>query len=285
MNDFVNVWLKDIVGLFNPIIAFKNYRLRRKSPNRTRTEVINDKIYVCIHEWGGYEGKRKKEIKNIRPWNCGLDSLLEKFSKYRGVNLIDLTITMSEIEKYSDINTLKKKCDRVIETDNCGMDFSGYNAFYDWIKNQNNSYVILANTSINEHDSGDFLLSYRDYLEHNKDIGVLGISCSSKYYHTLNRCNYNPHVQSFFLMTTIEILKEIVQWNNGKFPGKGITNKHLLIRGGEVVFSRAVLELGYNLAVVTEKGPVKFNYGHYPFPKGDYRLTTLYPNTIFSIKN
>ena len=34
--------------------------------NRTRVPVTANKLAVCIHEWGGYEGARTKNIKNIR---------------------------------------------------------------------------------------------------------------------------------------------------------------------------------------------------------------------------
>lgn len=190
---------------------------------------------------------------------------------------------MSESEKYSDLNMLKNQCENFIPVCNVGMDFSGYNAFYQSIKNKPNSYVILTNSSININSSNDFLDGYIKYLEDNKDVGILGISCSSKYYHTVLRWNFNPHVQSFFLMTTIDVLNEIVKWNNGTFPGINETNKHLLIREGEVKMTQAALSLGYNAAVVLPSGPVKFNYENYPLPKGDYRNYTDFPNQIFNI--
>lgn len=279
LNDLYRIWIEDI--LFCPYKSFCRKFINIR--HRYRTPVISEITYICIHEWGGYPMKRSKSIKNIVPFDCGLESQLNRYSRYRASNKVNLTITMSESEKNIDLNMLKNQCENFIPVCNVGMDFSGYNAFYQFIKNKPNSYVILTNSSVNTNSSNDFLDGYINYLNENPDIGLLGISCSSKYYHTLLRWNFNPHVQSFFLMTTIDVLNEIVEWNNGTFPGINETNKHLLIRNGEVRITKAVLKLGYNAAVVLPSGPIKFNYKNYPLPKGDYRNYTDFPNQIFNI--
>lgn len=279
VQDFYKIWIKDII-LYPYTIC---RRLTIHHVPRRRTPVQTDKIHVCIHEWGGYMGLRKKNIKNIVPWECGLESQLKRFEPYRINNRINLTLTMSEVERYPNIDLLKNRVDSIIPVENIGMDFSGYKTFYNLIKNKPNSYVILTNTSINVNSSDSFLEGYVNYLEQNRDVGLLGISSSSKYYHTLLRSNFNPHIQSFFLMTTIDVLKQIVEWNKGKFPGINETNKHLLIREGEVKMTQAILSLGYNAAVVLPSGPVKFNYKNYPLPKGDYRNYSDFPNQIFNI--
>lgn len=275
ISDFYNIWVNDIIL---SLLPSKKIIIKSK----LRTPINSKNVYVEIHEWGGYDIIRSKKINNIVPFECGLKYQIERFCQYRNKGKVHLTITMSDSWKSNHLDYIKSNCDCFLDVNNIGMDFSGYSTFFKRIVHQSNSYVILTNSSVNSFQS-DFLDSYINFMECNKDVGLLGISCSSKYYHTLLRNNYNPHIQSFFILSTIDVLKEIVDLNGGVFPGIGITNKHLLIRNGEVLLSKLALQLGYKLAVVTENGVSKISYDNYPFPKGDYRCITLHPNTIFPI--
>ena len=276
--DFYDIWIRDLFQLFLHLVK------KRDMPHvRHRREVEDNRIYMCIHEWGGYQGKRLKKIKSITPFEVGLDYQLDRIDKYRGEIPLNLTITMSNPELYGDLDKLASKCDNLIFVPNEGMDFAGYSAFYDTIRKKKNAYVILSNSSINK-ESEECLESLIDYFKTNDDIGLLGISSSSKYYHTLVRNNFNPHIQSFFLLTTIKVLNELVASNGGVFPGVGETNKHLLIRRGEVHLSKLVMGLGYKLAVVNERGAFKFDLDSYPFEEGDYRLYTSHPNKLVKVE-
>lgn len=250
-----------------------------------RCKEINNIIYVCIHEWGGYELVRHKHINNkIKDWECGLKYQLERFNNYKGGFSVDLTVTMSDINLHHDLDYIRSRCDRVIPVSNIGMDFSGYSTFYNFVKEKDDSYIILTNTSVSSIQT-DFIDDYIEYMQNNLDVGMLGISCCSKCYQTLVRNNFTPHLQSFFLLTTIGVLNEMVSANNGDFPGIGISNKQLLIREGEIKISQLVLGLGYKLAVVTESGVIKFNNNEeeWTLPKGDYRYYTSTPNVINKI--
>lgn len=249
--------------------------------NRLREKVETYIVCVCVHEWGGYSIRRNKTIKNGQTFECGLQGQIERFAQKEG---IELTITISEFEKYKyseNINMYAK----VVEVDNVGFDFSGYEYFFNSIKNESNRYVILTNTSVNSVQV-DFLHDYICYMENNLDVGILGISYCTKMIQTLIRPNFIPHLQSFFLLTTTQVLREIVALNNGKFPGKGIDHKLLLIRLGEIEISRLVQKLGYNLAVVNPQDGVPFkftDYKHWNLPKGDIRQFLSEPNKITPI--
>jgi hypothetical protein len=255
--------------------------------NKSRIPVTHDnRLAVCIHEWGGYEGKRLKKIKKINEFECGLDYQLERFRNYKGSYDLDLTITIS------DCHLFKKEIEdvKILEVSNIGMDFSGYEAFFDSIKEDENQYVLLTNSSVNKKDA-DFIDNYLDFFKANRSIGMMGISFNSKMYQSLIRNNFNPHLQSFFLLTTTEVLKEIVK-KNKIFPGKGIDYKLALIKNGEIKLSRIVMDLGYKLACVLEDGtPLVFDkncfidngrnsWGSF---FGDYRLHLKEPNAIHSI--
>lgn len=256
---------------------------RKKSLQRKRLSVVDTKVLVCIHEWGGYKARRIKTLKNGLQFECGLEYQLQRYRDYFNEGKIELTITLSDALKkqydFTDENWFSW-----VSVSNLGFDFSGYASFYNLIKNRSNSYVILSNSSVNFAQT-DFLQGYIDYMTNNEDVGILGISYCTKCYQSFIRNNFRPHLQSFFLFTTIEVLKEIVTYNNGRFPGDGINYKYSLIRYGEIKLSEIAFKLGYSLAVVLEDGkPFKFSLRDFEIwknlPKGDMRLFIKEPNKI-----
>lgn len=282
-------YLLFIEFLFSPylyIIAWLKKRGGRSFVRTVRRPVKDVCIYIAIHEWGGYALTRRKKIRGVREFACGLRSQLERFGSYRGKYETDLTLTLSDSSLYKELDFVKKRVDRILFVPNEGMDFAGYKAFYEQIKQRSNAFVILTNSSVNA-TVEDFLDGYIDYMIQNPDVGIMGISYNTKCYQSLIRNNFTPHVQSFFLLTTIEVLKEMVRLNRGTFPGAGITHKLLLIREGELAFSALIMKLGYSLAVVQEDGSVlKFDRSssRYVFPFRDMRRHVCNPNKISVIK-
>lgn len=253
---------------------------------RKREPVKSSVVRVCVHEWGGYAMERKKIFSNTSKNICGLKYQLQRFSIYRKNGLVDLTVTMSDINKSNNLNEVKKNCDHFIPVSNIGMDFHGYSTFFKSIIDEDNCYVILTNSSV-EKTQTDFLEGYIRYMNENPDVGMLGISYSTRMYHTLIRRNFIPHIQSFFVMTTLDVLKEIVSLNKGKFPGADAGYKRLLIRKGEIPLSRLVLKLGYRLAVVYPNDGIPFKFtdeSHWTHPFDDLRLTCPKPSYISEIK-
>ena len=269
---------------------FKRYYCFNSSHNRRVRKPIQDtaKIYIHTHDWGGYKSIRQKSIKNAVTFYCGLEYQLKRFEAYKGQYQIESTLTMSDVALCVDLEGVKQRVNNFIEVDNLGMDFSGYSAFYASIKDKPNSYVILSNSSVNS-SQDDFLDIYIDYMQTNEDVGIMGISYCTKRYQSLVRNNFTPHLQSFFYLTTIDVLRDIVASNGGVFPGEGIGYKLLLIRKGEVQVSTIALKLGYTLATVQECGKVfKFDrstlYRDWSIPKGDIRQNINCPNKINPIK-
>lgn len=281
---FCLVLLREL--LLSPILYVKNILILEKAvKRRVRKPVTTDTVYVEVHEWVGYPISRMKQLKNGRIFQCGLEyqlgrfNMAKRYSKYK----VDLTVTVSDIDNYPyDMKYLKGNCDRVLSVPNIGLDFSGYASFFQLVKDKPNSYVILSNSSINS-SIDNFLDGYIEYLEENPDVGMLGVSYCTKMYQTLIRNNFTPHLQSFFLLTTVEVLKELVHLNGDKFPGIDITNKQLLIRNGEIKLSQLIMNLGYKLAVVRPDNgePFKFtNKKAWNILKGDVRQTVNCPNRI-----
>lgn len=258
-------------------ILFSISKLKKR-----RIPVLDYKIKVCVHEWGGYELVRKKVIKNGATFECGLQAQLDRFSNRHKFNL---TVTMSDVNKCKNLDYIKSKAE-VLEVDNVGMDFSGYDAFYRIQRNRPNSYLILTNSSVNSIND-DFIEGYIHYMEQNPDVGALGVSYCTKIIQTFMRKNFIPHLQSFFLLTTTQVLNDVIVLNKGRFPGVGVDHKLLLIREGEIKISQLIQKAGYHLAVVNPLDgiPFKFtNYQNWLLPKGDIRQILTEPNKITSIR-
>lgn len=269
-------------------IKKKESYINFKTISINRTPVNSKDILICIHEWAGYESKRRKKIrKDIKEFECGLYYQLFRFQNYYGKHNIHITLTISEREKYNfhlpeDIS--------FIDVSNAGYDFAGYAEFYRRIieKEEINKYVILTNTSV-EKSFEPFLDDFISAFENDESIGLLGVSYNTKIYQTIIRNNFNPHIESFFILTTSDILKQLVKKNRSKFPGDGITHKLLLIRKGEIRISQLVLKLGYKIAFVLNDGKLHTfekrgrcdnGYASWSLPHGDYRLHCESPNKI-----
>jgi len=255
--------------------------------DKVRLPVNSNTVAVCIHEWGGYQGKRSKHIKNITPFDCGLDFQLMRYRSYKGQFDLDLTLTISDYHLFkTEVGDVK-----ILKVPNIGMDFSGYEAFFESIKHKENQFVILTNTSVNKNQV-NFIDDYLKFFEAHSSIGMLGISFNSKMYQSLIRNNFNPHLQSFFLLTTTEVLKEVVE-KNKEFPGKGIDHKLGLIKNGEIKLSKIVMDLGYQLVAILEDGSPHFfdkrsladnGKNSWDSVFGDYRLHIEHPNSINPLK-
>src|SRR5690606_2594947 len=128
-------------------------------------------------EWGGYPMVRKKQIKQ-KEIDCGLKYQLERFAAYSGNVKIHTTITMSEYQNFKNKSFLEGL--NVLSVDNTSMDFSGYSTFISQLPEQN-EFVLLMNSSVSSIPV-DFVDDYLAYLKANPDVGMLGISFSSKYY-------------------------------------------------------------------------------------------------------
>lgn len=250
--------------------------------SRHRKPIESMMIIVGVHEWGGYSLERHKTIKAGATFKCGLKYQLDRFSNKDNVELV---VTLSDSEKYADLSYVEERVRSVIAVDNRGMDFSGFSAIYDRYKDSPNRYILLTNSSVNA-SQDVFLDGYIDYMNSNPDVGLLGVSYCTKMIQTLVRDNFTPHIQSFFLLTTIDVLHEVVKHNGGKFPGCGIDHKLLLIRKGEIRFSQLIQKLGYRIAVVNPQNgiPYKFEcYQKWKLPKGDVRQQISTPNRITPI--
>ncbi|MDR3694921.1 hypothetical protein [Mucilaginibacter sp.] len=256
---------------------------------KIRKPVQNNEVLIGIHDWAGYNLKRKKVVNDIQ-FDCGLSYQLDRVANYKGARKLNLSLTISGYDEGK--HGLKYRGLNFTPVSNIGMDFQGYGHTILNNIGSKNCYLLLMNSSV-EAKQVDFLDDYIDFLEQNPLVGLLGISYSSKMFQTVIRNNFTPHIQSFFMITTLDVMSEVVAHNDGKFPGQNINHKRLLIRFGEVKLSRIISKLGYQIAVVTEdntpfifprtKSWFKTAYSQWTLPLGEYRFQVKHPNRINSI--
>lgn len=282
---------------FRNLISSKNIKQYIYPIAESEIEPINDVIYL-IHEWGKYQIKRKKRINIIPEFECGLLYQIQRLDRYKGVKKIQKYLTISDYSneylKCLENNGIMLKDYNVIPVQNKGMDFAGYSYLTkNIIDSTQNQIVFLTNTSI-EKGISDYIDEYISFFEKYPNLGLLGISYSTRISQSLIKNKFSPHLQSFFLVSRSQVLKQVVELNNGKFPGEKETLKYSIIRFGEIKLSNLISKLGYDLAVIEPDGNINFlpkdkilnnGYNAWKLPYGDRRLTNNSPNRIYSILN
>lgn len=281
--------------LFYPLLSLAKFiRLRTLEKAHIKSfkpKVVGKrKVYYIVHEWLGYETVRSKKV-GPKCFDCGLSVHLDFINELRSNFELDLELELEFILTYSTVDDTQVDLgDKYPEFDTCiwvsnrGMDFSGYKTAYDYIAGKDSSdfIVVFSNTSVSKIDT-DFVFDAIDVISNEEKIGLLGTSINSNLPQDILYPNFDPHIQSFFLLTTNHIVSEVIHYNGG-FPGYGCNNKHDLIRYGEVGFSKIILELGYSIGLLSNQGlPVIFNYRNgrkeWPFHRGDQRLIDS-PNVV-----
>lgn len=272
-------------------ILHLNKNMPVKVRKKQRNPILSNEVIVHAHEWSGYPFERHKVIKYTgNKFLCGLRFHFERLRDYQGHRQIRNILTVSDLDdNYSERLTCEKFFDKSVEVygvPNRGMDFGGYGFVVKNLIAGDNKYIFLTNTSVNA-DSDVFIDEYINIFRAQSNLGLLGISYSSKVYQSLIRDNYTPHVQSFFLLTTTDILREITAANGGVFPGENENYKLSIIRFGEAKLSQIILSLGYDIGIINEEGKLQL----LPVQKdsslveGDYRLFVKKPNFINRIIN
>lgn len=262
-------------------------KIRRKNDNS-----LSDNIVFLIHEWAGYPFVREKTIKRTQnKFTCGLKYSLERINSYIGKYKVEKILTISDCsDEYIErlkLSDFFKEDINIIPVTNKSMDFSGYSYLaHKIVSTKQNKLVFFSNTSVNAIKC-DFIDQYIDIFLNNKNLGLLGISYSSKIYQTFIRNNYTPHIQSFFFLTTTEVLEKIIIFNKNIFPGERSDYKLSIIRFGEVKLSQIVQKLGLDIGIIDEKGkllilPMEEDSAT-DLVVGDYRLFVKNPNKINKI--
>ena len=271
---------------FSPYIPFPKIT---KSLRKTEEE---EKVVICLHDWMGYAGERTKTLKNGSKFKCGRSKILREMAYCKNKIPSEIIVSLSGNGEYDfDPQSVKT----VLKVENQGLDFRGYSIMLcEILKEPGNPFVVLMNSSVAGGFYDSWLDDYCSVLKNDRSIGLLGISTGAHFIGLLKN-HFVPHLQSFFLISTKEVLSKILQCNKGMLPGANERNKYRLIQKGEIGLSMQILKLGYTIAAVQHGGVLRFrlknrfnnNIHGWPFPLEDIRLTSensQAPNTLSKLK-
>jgi hypothetical protein len=295
-------------AVFFPILYFINeVRNRISSQVHGSVKIGNtpivpiDSLVFEIHEWAGYPLERTKQIKSNTVFNCGLRNQIESMNDFdqlnRGKRMATYHLTVSDYSNSFQELIANEKLPisnfNLHKISNQGMDLAGYAyVVKNKISAKSNELVFLVNSSV----SGNYANQLNDYIlafERNPNLGLLGVSYCTTINQSLIKNNFNPHLQSFFLVGRSSVLHELVKKNGEIFPGEFETNKYAIIRFGEAQLTSTVMNLGYDVGVVEPNGELVIfpqvkgfdnGYNAWKLLFGDRRLTNGAPNQVHKLK-
>jgi hypothetical protein len=109
----------------------------------------------------------------------------------------------------------------------------------------------------------------------NPGTGMCGISMNS-HNTSLSEGQFAPHIQSFFLYTSMQVLRDV--FPNGLAPDapSAFEGKNNLILHGEIGISQRVLAAGYSLSCKMFPESSYKAGDPWTLPEGDLRITSEY---------
>lgn len=261
------------------------------------------KVQVVLVEWMGYPLFRKKQI-GSRFINCGLGKLLKNIQKYdAGIDfecsviinqhslpaVNPLIATLNRVPQFRPLlinNVATNSCEkyqylfkqypfiqRTFFRENINQDIGAYDFFIDYLRQQGHrGDVLFVNSSVRGPETDGWLLKYKRLFEAEPDIGLCGISINSHITHSDN--SFSPHVQSFFLYTSMDVLDRV--FPHGFLSRATDLGKVGLIEQGEINISQQVLKAGLGIRSSTFPEFI-YRWGQpWTLPEGDIRFQEEY---------
>jgi hypothetical protein len=147
------------------------------------------------------------------------------------------------------------------------MDIGAYDCGYRYLKRRGfDGDVIFMNSSVSGPDRDGWLSDYSSLFHSHPALGVVGISMNS---HDTNRGSpeFDPHVQSFFLYSSMDRLKEVFPRHLPE-TRRGYQKLDLIAKG-EIGISREMLRAGYGIACRAFGDDVYFSGDLWKWERGD----------------
>lgn len=175
--------------------------------------------------------------------------------------------------KYQGLISRFPWVDNLVFRDNINADIGAYADFYAQLLQENyKGHVLFMNSSVSGPYQDEWLRSYRDLFLSSSDTGLVGILLNS--HDTHNHTGFRPHVQSYFLYTSMNVLKTVFP---SGFPTSSLLSaRSSLISLGEIGISQAILKRGY---CIRSMAFPRFCYHEgdvWTIPEGDLRFNHDY---------
>lgn len=237
------------------------------------------KVKIILNDFADYPLFRQKYI--FQDFiQCGIGNILQNMMKFdAGISFEVILIinekTKNDRGKYTLLKIIYPFIDKIIFRDNTGFNFGAYNRGYQYLKEIGyDDYVVFMNSSARGPDNHYWLLNYYYLFNTKEDIGLCGVSLNSHTTH-LNEMTFKPHIQSFFMFTSMQILKDVFV---DDLPAADLeaARKIERITKGEIEFSNKILMKEYGIRSILHKKFVYYRGCDWKIPYGDPRHNPLY---------
>ncbi len=180
---------------------------------------------------------------------CGLGRILENMSNWKAGVDFQVTVVISDCEdnslkqtEYRNILSDFQFIERVVFRPNQGCDIGSYNLGLQLLREDvYPGDLLFLNSSLAGPRRDNWLLDYKQLFHSQPGIGLCGIGMNNLK-REVNAPSYlpvKPHVQSFFLYTSMEVMDHVFP---GNLPGANLSGrKEDLITKGEIEISSQVL--------------------------------------------
>ncbi|MGH1485101.1 MAG: hypothetical protein ACRBCI_02700 [Cellvibrionaceae bacterium] len=258
-------------------------------------------VKIVLVEWMGYPLYRNKQI-GAHTIKCGLGRLLENIQKLDAGVDFDCRVIVNEhnnkqtltsligkqkllrkfflnnsktnsIEKFDHVFQKYPFIEKVTYRQNIGQDIGAYDFIYRQLMEENyTGDILFMNSSVRGPHENGWLKKYQDLFNRHENTGLAGITLNS--YYSTRKKSFDPHVQSFFLYSNMQILKDV--FPDGIYNGQTGEEKRDLIINGEIGISRKVLDKGYGISCSAFPEFCYKKDDEWTIPFGDMRFNDQY---------
>jgi hypothetical protein len=268
-------------------------------------------IAVVINDWLGYEPTRQKRLVplqarertpgSVTVVEVGLGPLLENLARFDAGQPFFVVLVLNELEpapesapasaRTRDPEGAKERwrsaagrfpfVRQVVFRPNLDFDIGAYDHGLQILRREGfDGDVVFMNSALRGPHADGWLARYHTLFHERPDIGLVGVTLSAVKVN--DGIPHLPHVQSFFLYSSMRVLNEV-------FPERlykgALDSKQRAIAGGELAISQAVLRHGYAIRCAAFPDFVYKQGGKWEIPlvkgwRGNPELAKKYANTI-----
>ncbi len=231
-------------------------------------------IEIVFNHWHGHDWRRVKRVGGI-DFRCGLEVVLRNMTRHRPGCPCRVLLVVNEADEASwpRYRALQRRfpiVSDIIFRNNVGWDFGAYDEGYRRLREDGHTGdVVFMNTSVNGPHQDGWLREFRDLFHSRPRTGLCGASVNSHTTHFKARRLFRPHLQSYFVYTTMRVLRAVFPRH---LPGAFVrSNKIALISAGETQLSTRVLEAGLGIRCTAFPDFCYFKGRRYALPAGSFR--------------
>lgn len=266
-------------------------------------------VHIILVDWVGYPLYRRRWM-GRQKFRCGLGRLFDNFSKYEpGLRVTMSLIINTEVQykpslpekwiskipplhflifgvrdwirerrisqrmnRYVQFKDEHEFVKEILYRDNLGRDIGAYDFGLQRLAEVGyEGDVVFMNSNVRGPVADGWLLRYRELFHSNESLGLVGISMNS---HGLHGLEFLPHVQSFFMYSSMDYLTKV--YPHG-FPGiRADIHKDDLITEGEIGISTLMLDCGFGIACIAYPEFIFSKGDDWKIPTGDLRVIKEY---------